>query len=113
MGSMSAKSLMVLISGKWKWTGKENLYRFLSTDESAKCEGRRAIAHASRLLWHRGWFHKNWVFDESGKRRGFGRITFTSLWIRTVKRSTRLGQSRPHAERGIRGFGREVWRKLH
>lgn len=96
MGSMSGKS------------------RFLCTDERAKCEGRRVITHASRLLWHRGWFHKNRIFDERGKWWGFRRVTFTSLWIGTVERSTRLGgQGRPHAEGGVGGFSGEVWRKLH
>jgi len=114
MGSIGVKSLMVLISERRKWIGKEGLYRFLSTDERAKCERRRAIAHASLLLWHRRRFHKNWIFDESGKRWGFRRITFTSLWIGTIKRSTWLrGQGRSHAEGGIGRFSGEVWRKLH
>jgi hypothetical protein len=43
----------------------ENVYRFLSTNKRAKCEGRRVIAHVSQLPWHQGWFHKNCIFDES------------------------------------------------
>lgn len=114
MGSMSGKSLMVLISERWKWMGKEGLYRFLSTDERAKCERRRAIAHTPLLLWHRRRFHKNWIFNESGQRWGFRRVTFTSLWIGTVNRSTWLrSQGSSHAEGGVGGFSGEIWRKLH